>query len=206
MELSPSWEATSRSATQEFPKFYWTRMFITLFTKANHQSLTWARWIHSISLHSVPLRSILILYSPTTYRFSCWSLSFWVYHQNPVCILLLPMRATCSVSVTLLTLNMFWTGWCKEEVFVGWRTPSALFRTECFQDHQSRGITRLTELEARMERPRNAHRMLPWEPEGRKQRGSPRLRWEDNIEMDPKSVACKDVSLDWDRWGDFVWW
>jgi ribosomal protein S6 len=30
---------------KKFPAFYETRRFITVFTKARHESLSWARWI-----------------------------------------------------------------------------------------------------------------------------------------------------------------
>jgi hypothetical protein len=53
MELGPSWEATSRSTTRELPTFYGTRMFVTMFTRALHCSLSWARWIHSIPYHPI---------------------------------------------------------------------------------------------------------------------------------------------------------
>jgi hypothetical protein len=33
MEFSPSWEAASHSATTEFPNFYGTQSFITVYTK-----------------------------------------------------------------------------------------------------------------------------------------------------------------------------
>jgi hypothetical protein len=34
MEQSPSWEANSHSASQEIPRFYGARRFITVFTRA----------------------------------------------------------------------------------------------------------------------------------------------------------------------------
>jgi hypothetical protein len=40
MELSPSSEAASCAATQEFPNFYGTRRFITVFTRALQWSLS----------------------------------------------------------------------------------------------------------------------------------------------------------------------
>ena len=40
MEQGPSWEAKTSSATQEIPAFYGTRMFITVFTRARHLSLS----------------------------------------------------------------------------------------------------------------------------------------------------------------------
>jgi len=46
-----------------FPACYGTRQFITVFTKALHWSLLWARWIQSIISHSISQRSILILSS-----------------------------------------------------------------------------------------------------------------------------------------------
>jgi hypothetical protein len=39
--------------------------------------------------HPISLRSILILSTPTSWS-SQWSLSFWVSHQYPICIPLLP--------------------------------------------------------------------------------------------------------------------
>jgi hypothetical protein len=45
MELSPSWEANSHSASQEIASFYRTRRFITVYTRARYWSLSWARWI-----------------------------------------------------------------------------------------------------------------------------------------------------------------
>jgi hypothetical protein len=55
MELSPSSEAASCVAT-----FYGTRKFITVFTRALHWSLSWAKSIQSILSHPISLRSILI--------------------------------------------------------------------------------------------------------------------------------------------------
>jgi hypothetical protein len=45
----------------KFRTFYGTRRFITVFTRARHWSLSWARWILSTSSRPLPLRSILIL-------------------------------------------------------------------------------------------------------------------------------------------------
>jgi hypothetical protein len=47
----------------KFPAFCGTRRFITMFTRARHWSLSWARCIHSTPSHPVSLRHILILSS-----------------------------------------------------------------------------------------------------------------------------------------------
>jgi hypothetical protein len=46
---------------QNFPAFYGTRRLITVFTRALHWSLSWARSIQSIPSHLISLRSILTL-------------------------------------------------------------------------------------------------------------------------------------------------
>jgi hypothetical protein len=46
---------------KNFPTFYGTRRFITVFTRALHWSLSWARSTQSTPSHPIPLRSILIL-------------------------------------------------------------------------------------------------------------------------------------------------
>jgi hypothetical protein len=48
---------------KNFTAFYGTRRFITMFTKALHWSLSWARSIQSTPSHPISLRSILILSS-----------------------------------------------------------------------------------------------------------------------------------------------
>jgi hypothetical protein len=48
---------------KNFPTFYGTRRFITVFTRALHWSLSWVRLIQSIPPHPVSLRSTVILFS-----------------------------------------------------------------------------------------------------------------------------------------------
>jgi hypothetical protein len=45
---------------ENFPKFYGTRKFILVFTRALYSSVSWARSIQSIPHHPISLRSILI--------------------------------------------------------------------------------------------------------------------------------------------------
>jgi hypothetical protein len=61
MELSPSWEPPVVQLLKNFPEFYGTRRFITIFTRALHWSLSCARSIQSIPSHHISLRSILTL-------------------------------------------------------------------------------------------------------------------------------------------------
>ena len=42
---------------------------------------------------------------------------------------------------------------------------------------------------ARMGEGRGVHRVLVWKPEGKRQLGRPRRRWEDNIRMDLREVG-----------------
>jgi hypothetical protein len=62
MELSP-WEAVSHAThlLKNFPTFYGIRRFITIFTRALHWSLSWARSIQSIPSHPISVRFILTL-------------------------------------------------------------------------------------------------------------------------------------------------
>ena len=58
---------------------------------------------------------------------------------------------------------------------------------------------------ARMEEGRGVHRVLVGKPEGKRQLGRPRRRWEDNIKMDLEEVGrgCGDwmeLAKDRDRW------
>jgi hypothetical protein len=57
MEQSPSWEITSRSATQ-FSNILWNPKVLYCI----HRSLSWARLIQSIPFHHISLRYILILF------------------------------------------------------------------------------------------------------------------------------------------------
>jgi len=47
MEQIPSGEANTHSATQEIPRPHGNLRFITVFTRARHWSLSWARWMQS---------------------------------------------------------------------------------------------------------------------------------------------------------------
>jgi hypothetical protein len=61
MEQSPSWEANRFVASQEIPRIFVLRNYITAFTSARHPSLSWASSIQFIHTRPISLRSILIL-------------------------------------------------------------------------------------------------------------------------------------------------
>jgi hypothetical protein len=61
MEPTPSWEATSLSAIHEYPNIFGTRKYITLFIRAFHWFISWARSVQIIPSYRITLRSILIL-------------------------------------------------------------------------------------------------------------------------------------------------
>jgi hypothetical protein len=84
MELSPSGGATNSAGTQEFPSIYGTRRFITVFTRALHWSLSWARSIQSIPSHPISLRSILIL--STHLRLDMYSFKNYFMFKNDIIV------------------------------------------------------------------------------------------------------------------------
>ena len=63
MEQSPSWEATGSAASQEIPRIFGTRRFLTVLTSDRHLSLSWANSIQSPQLPPTSWRPILILSS-----------------------------------------------------------------------------------------------------------------------------------------------
>ena len=62
---------------------------------------------------------------------------------------------------------------------------------------------------ARMGEGRGVYRVLVWKPEGKRQLGRPRRRWEDNIRMDLQEVGLEyedwiGLAQDRDRWRALV--
>jgi hypothetical protein len=56
---------------------------------------------------------------------------------------------------------------------------------------------------------RGVYRVLVGKPEGKRQMGTPRRRWEDNIKMDLQEVGCGgmdwiELAQDTDRWRALV--
>jgi hypothetical protein len=88
---------------KNFPAFYGSRSFNTMFTRALHWSLSWAISIQSKSSRPISLRSILILF--THLRIGLPSgLYFWLSHQYPICIPLCPVRAICPAHLILFDM------------------------------------------------------------------------------------------------------
>jgi hypothetical protein len=108
LDLSPSWGAASCAAKlKNFPEFYGTRRFITVFTRALHWSLSWARSIQSIPSHPISLRSISIFFrlgrlskESVQVRGFLWSFVTSLFftmrscepHSQPPCWMTIPWR------------------------------------------------------------------------------------------------------------------
>jgi hypothetical protein len=76
MELSPSSEATNWQLLKNFPAFYGTRRFITVYTRALHWSLSWARYIQSIASHPISRRPTRL------HRFITHKVAIWFHHRK----------------------------------------------------------------------------------------------------------------------------
>jgi hypothetical protein len=63
MELNPSSESTNCLTSQELPNILWNWGSTTVFTRALHWSLSWAKSVQTIPPHPTSLTSILILSS-----------------------------------------------------------------------------------------------------------------------------------------------
>jgi hypothetical protein len=104
MDLNPSWEAASCAATQDFPNTLWN-------PKVNYRvrkSLVLIPILSQINpVHPTPSyfpKIRLNILFPSTSMCFCWSLSFWLSHQNTICIRLRSMRATFPVHLIPLDL------------------------------------------------------------------------------------------------------
>jgi hypothetical protein len=108
MELSPFCGAASVQLLKNFPAFYGTQRFITVFTIALRRSLSWARTIQSIP-HRPSLRSVLLL--STHLRLGLPSgLSPPGFLTNILYAFLVPIRATCPTPI-LINLGETYKMW-----------------------------------------------------------------------------------------------
>jgi hypothetical protein len=87
----------SRDYTASYPRRWYSWSFITVLTRFRHWYLFWFSPRH----HNLFLWDLFNIILPSTSRFSQLSPSFWLSHQNPVYIHLLPIRATCPTHLIL---------------------------------------------------------------------------------------------------------
>jgi hypothetical protein len=88
---------------KNFPAFYGTRRFNTVFTRALHWCLSWAISIQSTSSHHISLRFILILSTHLLLGLSSGFFPFGFPTNILYTFLYSPIRATCPAHLILLT-------------------------------------------------------------------------------------------------------
>jgi hypothetical protein len=74
---------------KNFPAFYGTRRFNTVFIRALHWSLPWAISVQSTPFYPISKIHFNIVHTPTSWS-SLWSLSSWLSNQYPIFIPLVP--------------------------------------------------------------------------------------------------------------------
>ena len=87
---------TGFKLVNKFSAFYGTRRFITAFTSARHQSLSWASSIQSKAPHPTTWKSILILFSHLRLGLPSGLFPAGFHTKILHTPLLSPIRATCS--------------------------------------------------------------------------------------------------------------
>jgi len=93
---------TGLELVKKFLEFYGTRRVITAFTSARHLSLSWARSIQSMPLHTTSWRSILILSSHLCLGLPSGLFLSGFPTKTLYTLLLTPIRATCPAHLILL--------------------------------------------------------------------------------------------------------
>jgi hypothetical protein len=87
MELSPSWEAANCAATQELPSILWNPK-VHYHVHKIPPLIPILRQINPY--HPILSKIHYNIVHPPMSRSTQWSLSFWLSHQYPTCIPLLP--------------------------------------------------------------------------------------------------------------------
>jgi hypothetical protein len=84
--------------------FHGTRMFITVFSRALHWSISWARWIQPIPPHHIYLIPLLILSSHLLLFLLIGLFPFGFPTKTLYAFLFFPIHATCSAHLILIDL------------------------------------------------------------------------------------------------------